>query len=65
LKKTVVPDKRADGLSERVPDDRLRERDAGPITEDHVVERGWSHNVLYNEALWLWVPAFAGTTARH
>jgi hypothetical protein len=28
----VVPDKRANGSRERAPDDRLRERDPGPIT---------------------------------
>src|SRR5260221_3085736 len=29
---SVVPDKRANGSRERAPDDRLRERDPGPIT---------------------------------
>ncbi|MGY4154476.1 hypothetical protein ACVINW_000318 [Bradyrhizobium sp. USDA 4461] len=27
-----------------------------------VVARRWGYDLVYNETLWLWVPAFAGTT---
>src|SRR5438445_11930557 len=38
------------------------ERDPGPITTMLVDGRSWSAIQRNNKRLWLWVPAFAGTT---
>src|SRR6266436_1821363 len=50
------------GRREAPPDDRLRERDPGPITTNAHVARSWSDDLVYDWHRWLWVPAFAGTT---
>jgi hypothetical protein len=62
---TVVPDKRANGSRECAPDDRLRERDPGSITTGHRFAKAGAPARSNNSTLWLWVPAFAGTTAGH
>src|SRR5882757_2995761 len=36
----------------------------GPITQLPVVARGWGHDPDHNQTRWLWVLAFARTTAR-
>ena len=38
-------------------------RRPGPITQGAVVERAGNSESSPNSILWLWVPAFAGTTA--
>src|SRR5712691_5454918 len=48
------------GRREAPPDDRLRERDPGPITTNAHVARSWSDDLVYDWHRWLWVPAFAG-----
>ena len=62
---SVVPDKRANGSRERAPDDRLRERDPGPITTDACCRHRCGASFAQHGHSWLWVPAFAGTTLRH
>jgi hypothetical protein len=52
------------GRREAPPDDRLRERDPGPITTNVHFARSWGRSFVYNRHRWLWVPAFAGTTVR-
>src|SRR6266478_6551455 len=50
------------GRREAPPDDRLRERDPGPITTNAHVARSWSDDLVYDWHRWLWVTAFAGGT---
>jgi hypothetical protein len=38
-------------------------REPGPITTDVDVEEKLGRSLFYNTHRWLWVPAFAGTTA--
>ena len=37
-------------------------REPGPITTDLVFVKDWSNSLHNHGAVWLWVPAFAGTT---
>jgi hypothetical protein len=52
------------GRREAPPDDRLHERDPGPITTNFHVVRSYSSNSVHDRRRWLWVPAFAGATVR-
>ena len=39
-----------------------RQRDPGPITTAVPIVQGWCISATHNDHVWLWVPAFAGTT---
>src|SRR5689334_4390708 len=41
------------------------ERRSGTHNHRIVSCEGWSSSAFHNDSLWLWVPAFAGTTAEH